>query len=76
MYLFLFWGFLFLVVYSGVSANAVPHTNKLRTRDTHIWGIRRRQLYRSAMKEPLSGRTALMITVSPVPGKYDFTIFF
>ena len=54
----------------GVSANAYPHTNKLRTRDTHIWGIRRRQLNRSAMEEPLPGGTAAMITVSSVPGKY------
>ena len=54
----------------GVSANAFPHTNKLRTRDTHIWGIRRRQLNRSAMEEPLPGGTAAMITVSSVPGKY------
>ena len=56
---------------SGDSANAVPHTNKLRTRVTHIWGNRRRQTNRSAMEGPLPGRTALLITVSPVPGKYE-----
>ena len=61
---------LFIIVYSGVSANADPHTNKLRTRVTHIWGYRRRQLSQSAMEEPLPGGTALLITVSPVPGKY------
>jgi hypothetical protein len=60
----------FSFVYSGVSANADPHTNKLRTRVTHIWGYRRRQLNRSAMGEPLPGETACMITVFPVPGKY------
>ena len=60
----------FIIVYSGVSANADPHTNKLRTRVTHIWGYRRRQLSQSAMEEPLPGGTALLITVSPVPGKY------
>ena len=60
---------------SGDSANAVPHTNKLRTRVTHIWGNRRRQPNRSAMEGPLPGRTALLITVSPVPGKYDLYIF-
>ena len=27
------------------------------------------------MEGPLPGRTALLITVSPVPGKYDFTMF-
>ena len=59
--------------FSGDSAYAVPHTNKLRTRVTHIWGNRRRQLNRSAMEEPLPGRTALLITVSPVPGKYALT---
>ena len=61
---------LIIIVYSGVSANADPHTNKLRTRVTHIWGYRRRQLSQSAMEEPLPGGTALLITVSPVPGKY------
>jgi len=59
-----------MFVFSGVSANADPHTNKLRTRVTHIWGYRRRQLNRSAMEEPLPGETAWMITVFPVPGKY------
>ena len=63
--------FLIYIVCSGDSAYAVPHTNKLRTRVTHIWGNRRRQLNRSAMEEPLPGRTALLIMVSPVPGKYD-----
>ena len=62
--------FLLVCFYSGVSANADPHTNKLRTRVTHIWGYRRRQLNRSAMGEPLPGETACMITVFPVPGKY------
>ena len=57
--------------FTGDSANAVPHTKKLRTRVTHIWGNRRRQPNRSAMEGSLPGRTALLITVSPVPGKYD-----
>ena len=60
-----------LICFTGDSAYAVPHTNKLHTRVNHIWVNRRRQLNRSAMEEPLPGRTALMITVSPVPGKYD-----
>ena len=60
---------------SGDSAYAVPHTNKLRTRVTHIRGNRRRQPNRSAMEGPLPGRTALLITVSPVPGKYELYIF-
>ena len=61
---------LFTIVYSGVSANAGPHTYKLRTRVVHIWDYRRRQLNRSAMEEPLPGETAFLITVFPVPGKY------
>ena len=65
----------FQIDFSGDSAYAVPHTNKLRTRVTHIWGNRRRQLNRSAMEEPLPGRTALLITVSPVPGKYEYALF-
>ena len=56
---------------TGVSANADPHTKKLRTRVTHIWGYRRRQPNRSAMEGPPPGRTAWLITVSSVPGKYD-----
>ena len=63
---------LHLTFFTGVSANTDPHTNKLRTRVTHIWGNRRRQPNRSAMQGPLPGRTALLITVSPVPGKYAF----
>ena len=55
---------------TGVSANAIPHTNKLRTRVTHIWGYRRRQPSRGAMEGPLPGETACMITVFSVPGKY------
>ncbi|KAI8783858.1 hypothetical protein BgiMline_024010, partial [Biomphalaria glabrata] len=42
-----------------ISANAVPHTQKLRTRVTHIWGDRRLQPTRSAMSEPRPGRTAV-----------------
>ena len=55
---------------SGVSANAVPHYQKLRTRVTHIWGNRKGQPNRSAMERPRPGGTAKLITVAPVPGKY------
>ena len=57
---------------TGDSANAVPPTKKLRTRVTRIWGDRRGQPNRSAMERPRPGRTAVMITVPPVPGKYAF----
>ena len=70
-----FEGLVIVFFFSGDSANAVPHTKKLRTRVTHIWGNRRRQPNRSAMEGPLPGRTALLITVSPVPGKYDLYTF-
>ena len=56
--------------FSGDSANAVPHYQKLRTRVTHIWGNRKGQPNRGAMERPHSGGTAYVITVSPVPGKY------
>ena len=68
--LIFFFFLLFVWKKSGVSANADPHTDKLRTRVTHIWGDRKRQPNRSAMEGPQPGRTALLITVSPVPGKY------
>lgn len=55
---------------TGDSANAVPHTKKLRTRVAHIWGNRRLQPNRSAMERPRPGETAFLITVLPVPGKY------
>ena len=60
----------------GESANAVPREQKLRTRVTHIWGNRKSQPNLSAMAEPRPGSTAFMITVSPVPGKYDFEVIF
>ena len=66
------YGIFSVLDFTGDSANAVPHTKKLRTRVTHIWGNRRRQPNRSAMEGSLPGRTALLITVSPVPGKYEF----
>ena len=59
-----------LLLKQGDSANAVPHYQKLRTRVTHIWGNRKGQPNRSAMERPRPGRTAVWITVSPVPGKY------
>ena len=59
-----------LIYYSGDSANAVPSTKKLRTRVTRIWGDRRGQPNRSAMERPRPGRTAWLIMVPPVPGKY------
>jgi len=55
---------------TGDSANAVPHTKKLRTRVVHIWDNRRLQPNRSAMERPRPGETAFLITVLPVPGKY------
>ena len=56
---------------TGESANAVPHYQKLCSRDSHIWGIRRGQHNRSAMAEPRPGWTTFLIMVSPLPGKYE-----
>lgn len=55
----------------GDGANAVPHYQKLHTRLIHIWDSRRGQPNRSAMEGPRPGGTALVTTVSPVPGKYE-----
>ena len=63
-----------LVSKPGVSANAVPHYQKLRTRVTHIWGNRKSQPNRSAMERPRPERTSLMIKVPPVPGKYAWQL--
>ena len=64
---------IYFIWISGVSANADPHTDKLRTRVINICDYRRRQPNRSAMEGPLPGETAWMITVFPVPGKYART---
>lgn len=50
--------------YSGTSANAGPHYQKLYARVTHIWGNRRGQPNRSAMRGPHPERTAFVITVA------------
>ena len=57
---------------TGESANAVPHYHKLCSWDSHIWGIHPGQHSRSAMAEPRQRWTAFLITVSPLPGKYEF----
>ena len=54
----------------GESANAVPNYHKLCSRVPHIRGNRRLQPSRSAMEGSRPGGTALLITVSPEPGKY------
>ena len=64
--------FAFYVRLSGDSANAVPHYHKLCTRLTHIWSNRRGQPNQSAMEGPRPGGLALLITNSPVQGKYEF----
>ena len=55
---------------AGTSANAGPHYQKLYARVTHIWGNRKGQPNRSAMKEPHLERTASLITVPPASGKF------
>ena len=54
----------------GTSANAGPHYQKLHARVTHIWGNRKGQPDRSAMKGPQLERTASLITVPPSSGKF------
>lgn len=60
-----------LNIIPGVSANADPHTKKLRARVARIWGDRRVQPIRCAMEWPRPGGTPLMIRVPSAPGKYD-----
>ena len=57
--------------FSGASANAGPHYQKLYARVTHIWGNRKGQPDPSAMKGPRLERTASLITVPPASGKYE-----
>ena len=54
----------------GTSANAGPHYQKLYARVTHIWGNRKGQPNRSAMRGPHLERTASLITVPPASGKF------
>ena len=60
--------------FSGASANAGPHYQKLYARVTHVWGNRKGQPDRSAMKGPRLERTASLITVPPASGKF-FCVF-
>ena len=48
--------------FSGTSANAGPHYQKLYARVTHIWGNHKGQPSPSAMKGPRLERTASLIT--------------
>ena len=57
--------------FSGASANAGPHYQKLYAQVTHIWGNRKGQPDPSAMKGPRLERTASLITVPPASGKYE-----
>ena len=54
----------------GTSANAGPHYQKLYARVTHIWGNRRSQPSRSAMRGPHPERTSYVIKVPLASGKY------
>lgn len=56
--------YFFVCAISGTSANAGPHYQKLYARVTHIWGNRRGQPNRSAMRGPHPERTAFVITVA------------
>ena len=51
-------------------ANTGPHYQKLYARVTHIWGNRKGQPDRSAMKGPHLERAASLITVPPASGKF------
>ena len=55
--------------FSGASANAGPHYQKLYARVTHICGNHKGQPDPSAMKGPCLERTASSITVPPTSGK-------
>ena len=53
-------------------ANAIPGYQKFHARVIHIRNNRRGQTHRSAMAGPRSEGTALLITVTPTPGKYAY----
>ena len=65
-----------ITIKPGTSANAGPHYQKLYARVTHIWGNRKGQPNRSAMRGPHLERTASLITVPPASGKFFFFFFF
>ncbi len=52
-----------------------PGYQKFCARVIHIRDNRGGQLNRSAMEKPRPGGTALLITVTPTPGKYDLVCF-
>ncbi|KAF9800532.1 hypothetical protein SFRURICE_005208 [Spodoptera frugiperda] len=56
----------------GEQRERSSHYQKLRIRVIHIRDNRRGQPNRSAMRGSRPGGTAFLITVSPMPGKYDF----
>ena len=60
----------FCINWKGTSANAGPHYQKLYARVTHIWGNRRSQPSRSAMRGPHPERTSYMIKVPLASGKF------
>ena len=61
-----------ITIKPGTSANAGPHYQKLYARVTHIWGNRKGQPNRSAMRGPHLERTASLITVPPASGKFFY----
>ena len=65
-----FFSFSVCINWKGTSANAGPHYQKLYARVTHIWGNRRSQPSRSAMRGPHPERTSYMIKVPLASGKY------
>lgn len=67
--------YLWLGLYYPGRRERSPDYQKLRARDTHVWGIRGGQPNRSAMEGSRPGGTALLITVAPTPGKYAEVAF-
>ena len=59
--------------FQGIARTQSPTNKNYAPEVTHIWGDRRGQPNRSAMERPRPGGTALVITVSSVPGKYAFS---
>lgn len=62
--------FFFFPLSSGVSTHEIPHYHKLCGRVSRVWGNLRGQHIPNVMDKPCPGKTAFVITVSPLPGKY------
>lgn len=61
--------FLFLFLWGREHEHSPPQPQVMQSSSSHIWGNRRGQHSRSAVGEPGPGKTTVVTTVSPPPGR-------